>query len=81
MGHRIAPRVETDLDDIWVYVAQDSGSMDAATRLIDSITNRFHFLAGFPYAGRVRDRGFGVGTRSFPVGEFVTSIASIATTC
>lgn len=71
MAHRVAPRAETDLDDIWVYVAQDSGSMDIATRLIDSITDRFQFLAGFPHAGRVRDREFGAGTRSFPVGEYM----------
>ncbi len=45
--------------------------MDIATRLVDLITGRFVFLAGFPYAGRSRDRDFGVGMRSFPVGEYV----------
>ena len=38
MAHRVAPRAEADLDDIWLYVSKDSGSMDVATRLIDSIT-------------------------------------------
>ncbi len=71
MAHRVAPRAETDLDDIWLYVARDSGSMEVANRLIDSITDRFYFLAGFPQAGRSRDRDFGVGVRSFPVGEYV----------
>jgi toxin ParE1/3/4 len=71
MAHRVARRAEADLDDIWVYTAQESGSMDVATRLIDSITDRFYFLARFPYAGRLRDRDLGVGTRSFPVGEYV----------
>jgi toxin ParE1/3/4 len=42
-----------------------------ATRLIDSITNRFFFLATFPYLGRVRDEDFGAGSRSFVVGEYV----------
>jgi hypothetical protein len=28
----------------------ESGSMEVATRLIDSITERFFFLAAFPYA-------------------------------
>jgi toxin ParE1/3/4 len=71
MAHRVAPRAETDLDDIWLYVAKESGSMEVATRLIDSITDRFFFLVNFPYVGRARDRDFGIGTRSFPVGEYV----------
>ena len=71
MAHRVAPRAEADLDDIWLHVAKHSGSMETASRLIDSITGRFLFLAGFPYAGRARDTEFGIGTRSFPVGEYV----------
>jgi toxin ParE1/3/4 len=71
MAHRVAPRAEADLDDIWLYVARESGSMEVATRLVDSITDRFCFLTNFPHAGRSRDREFGVGTRSFPVGEYV----------
>jgi len=39
--------------------------MDVATRLIDSITGRFSFLATFPYAGRASDEDFGAGSRSF----------------
>lgn len=70
MAHRVAQRAETDLDDIWLYVAKQSGSMETATRLIDSITERFLFLASLPYAGRARDREFGIATRSFPVGEY-----------
>jgi plasmid stabilization system protein ParE len=27
MAHRVAPQAETDLDDIWLYVARESGSM------------------------------------------------------
>jgi hypothetical protein len=38
MAHRVAPQAGTDLDDIWLYVARESGSMDVATRLIDAIT-------------------------------------------
>jgi hypothetical protein len=29
MAHRVAPRAEADLDDIWLYVAKESGSMDS----------------------------------------------------
>ena len=50
MAHLVAPQAETDLDDIWFYVAVDSGSMDIASRLVDSITYKFFFLAGFPQA-------------------------------
>jgi plasmid stabilization system protein ParE len=71
MAHRVAPRAEADLDDIWLYVAKESASMDVATRLIDSITGRLSFLAAFPYVGRVRDEDFGTGTRSFVVGEYI----------
>jgi plasmid stabilization system protein ParE len=49
MAHRIAPEVECDLDDIWLYVATESGNMAVANRLVDSITDRFPLLAGFPY--------------------------------
>ncbi len=45
--------------------------MDVATRLIDSIANRFFLLATVPYAGRARDEDFGIGFRSFAVGEYV----------
>lgn len=55
-----------DLDDIWYYVAKESGSSDIANRLIDTITDRFFLLAGFPYLGRSRDEDFGVGCRTSP---------------
>jgi plasmid stabilization system protein ParE len=69
MAHRVAPRAELDLDDIWFYVAKESGSIEIANRLISSITDRFVLLASFPYMGRSRDEDFGLGCRSFAVGE------------
>ena len=36
MVHCVAPRAEADLDDIWYYVAKESGSIEIANRLIDS---------------------------------------------
>ena len=71
MPHRISPRAEADLDEIWLYIATESSSIEVADRLIDTITGNFLLLAGFPYAGRARDDGFGSGTRSFPTGEYV----------
>lgn len=48
MAHRVAPLAEVDLDDIWLRVAKESGSMDVATRLVDSITKRFFSSRPFP---------------------------------
>jgi toxin ParE1/3/4 len=71
MAHRLAPAVERDLDEIWYYVAKESGSIEIANSLIDTLTDRFLLLAGFPYLGRSREEEFGSGCRSFAVGEYV----------
>jgi toxin ParE1/3/4 len=71
MAHRVAPQAAADLDGIWYYVATESGSIEVANQLIDSITDRFSLLASHPYLGRARADDFGVGSRSFPVGEYV----------
>ncbi len=71
MAHRVAPQAAIDLDEIWYYVARESGSSEIATRLIDSITRRFVLLSAQPYLGRARDDEFGAGSRSFPVSEYV----------
>jgi toxin ParE1/3/4 len=71
MAHHVAPQAAADLDGIWYYVAVDSGSEEIADQLIDSITERFFLLAGHPYLGRQRDDDFGVGLRSFPIGDYV----------
>jgi len=71
MAHRVAPQAAADLDAIWYYVATESGSIEIANQLIDSITDRFFLLASHPYLGRARKDDFGVGCRSFPVGEYI----------
>ncbi len=71
MAHRIARRAATDLDEIWYYVARESASVETANRLIDSITGRFLLLASHSHLGRSRADDFGVGSRGFPVGEYV----------
>lgn len=70
MAPQRAPEVDFELDDIWYYTARESGSIEIADRLIDSITDRFLLLANHPYAGRVRD-DLRPGLRSFPVGQYV----------
>jgi toxin ParE1/3/4 len=71
MAHRVAPQAEAELDNIWYYVAKESGSIGIADRLIDSITERFYLLACHPHIGRRRDEDLRPGLRSFPVGEYV----------
>jgi toxin ParE1/3/4 len=71
MAHRLSPRAANDLDDIWIYVARESGSLEIANRLIDSITDRFVMLANHPHAGRQRNDDLGTSRRSFPVGEYL----------
>lgn len=71
MAHRVAPAATDDLDDIWIHIAKADSGMDVATRLVDAITDRFFFLASFPYLGRTRENDFGAGSRSFSVGEYV----------
>jgi toxin ParE1/3/4 len=71
MAHRRAVEADFDLDNVWYYVANNSGSTDVADRLINSITDRFFLLASYPHLGRARDEDLRVGLRSFPVGEYI----------
>ncbi len=48
MGHCRTPQADSDLDDIWYYVASKSGSLDIADRPIDSITDRFFLSPAIP---------------------------------
>jgi toxin ParE1/3/4 len=71
MGHRRTSQADSDLDDIWYYVASRGGSIDIADRFVDSITDRFFLLASHPNIGRARDEDLRPGLRSFPVGEYI----------
>ena len=71
MGHLRTRQADSDLDDIWYYVASKSGSADVADRLVDSITDRFFLLASHPNMGRARDEDLRPGLRSFPLGAYV----------
>ena len=75
MAHHISSLAEADLDDIWYYIATQSGSVEAADRLIDSLTRRF-LLANHPYIGRARDEDFGVGTRRLCGGQLRHSLSN-----
>jgi plasmid stabilization system protein ParE len=63
--------LEAELDAIWLRIAQESGSVDIANRVIDNITERFWLLAQHPFIGRRRDEDWRPGLRSFPAEEYV----------
>ncbi len=67
---RLSPEAETELDGIWVHLACESGSIEIATRVVDTIAARFWSLAQQPYMGRRRDDDLGPGLRSFPAGDY-----------
>jgi toxin ParE1/3/4 len=69
MAHRLSPEAETDLDEIWFYIASN-GSVEAADRLVDALTKRFFLLAAHTRAGRARDE-LAEGLRAFPVGDYL----------
>jgi len=71
MAHRVAPQAEAELDGLWYYGAKESGSIEIADRLIDSVTQRFLLLARNPCLGRRRDEELRPGLRSFAVGEYI----------
>ena len=71
MDFRVAPQAESDLDEIWYFLATQSSNIDVADRVIDSITARFALLARQPYIGRRRDEDLRPGVRSLVVGNYV----------
>ena len=79
MDFRVAPQAESDLDDIWYFLATQSSSIDVADRVVDSITARFELLTRQPYIGRRRDEDLRPGIRTFPVGDYVVAYRVDAT--
>ncbi len=62
------PQAETDLDNIWWYIAQDNP--DAADRFLDKIEERCQTLAQFPNIGISREELL-PSLRSFPIGKYL----------
>jgi toxin ParE1/3/4 len=55
MAYRLARDAEADLDEIWLHVAEDSGAIETAQKLIESIATTFDLLSEYPKMGRARD--------------------------
>jgi toxin ParE1/3/4 len=59
---------ETDLTEIWVYIATDNPA--AADRTILALQDAEDRLARLPHIGRTRDE-LSAGLRSWPVGAYL----------
>ncbi len=66
--YRISEAARSDLDEIWLYIAQDSP--DAADKFIRVLASRFPMLASMPKIGQQREE-LSARLRSFPVGNYV----------
>ena len=62
------PEAENDLEEIWLYIAQDHP--DNADKLLDEIEETCKKLVQFTNMGRNRDE-LHPGLRSFPVGKYL----------
>jgi plasmid stabilization system protein ParE len=51
-GFLLHPAADSDLDEIWEYVAEDN--IDAADRLLEEFHNAIGTLVSFPQSGHVR---------------------------
>ena len=65
---RVSDEARSDLDEIWLYIAQDNP--DAADKYIRAILARFRTLASMPLMGRERTE-LSPRFRSFSVGRHV----------
>jgi toxin ParE1/3/4 len=73
---RVSEMAQTDLDEIWFYIAQDN--FEAADRLIAGVVSRFPKLASMPELG-VRRNELAGNLRSFAVGNYVIFYRSVET--
>jgi toxin ParE1/3/4 len=51
----VSRQAKAEVDEIWSYVAVQSGSVDIADRVVDEITETFHQISKHPNIGRRRD--------------------------
>jgi toxin ParE1/3/4 len=69
MNHfRTSNLAEKDLEDIWVYLAQQNEIL--ADQKIAEILDKFPMLSQFPNMGKNRDE-LQIGLRSFPIKPYI----------
>jgi toxin ParE1/3/4 len=69
MRYRVTKDAERELDEIFAYWAKRA-SPEIASRLIDSIADRFWLLGNHPKSGRPCG-DLGVGVKCFPAGKYL----------
>jgi len=62
------PEAENDIEEIWLYIAQDNP--DNADRFLDEIEETSRKLVQLTSMGRNRDELY-PGLKSFPVGKYI----------
>ena len=70
MRIRLAPQARADLDAIWLYIAREGGGPAMATRVIDSIADKFGLFAKFPFIGGSLESELRPNVRTFPVNNY-----------
>jgi toxin ParE1/3/4 len=71
MRLRLSKNADADLDEIWLYLARETGSEDVATRAIGQISRSFDILLRFPHAGRGHGTAKHPDLRSYPCGDYL----------
>ena len=74
---QISRAAERDLDDVWQFIATESGNVNTALSVVTSITDAFALLAQLPGAGTLRAE-FGSEVHGFPVGNYIIYYLIIA---
>jgi plasmid stabilization system protein ParE len=71
MRIRLAPQARADLDEIWLYLAHESGNQAIATRVVNTITDSFKLFATFPHVGKSLEEEMHPNVRTFPVNNYL----------
>jgi toxin ParE1/3/4 len=71
MRIRLSLQARADLDAIWLYIAQESGSTKIATRAVDSIADKFGLFSKFPNIGKSHESELRPNVRTFPVNNYM----------
>jgi len=71
MRIRLAQQARSDLDAIWLYIAQESGSTDTATRVVSSIAEKFSLFARFPFLGKSLESHLRPNIRTFSADHYM----------
>ena len=67
-GYRFTPEAETDLFEIWSYIARDR--IDAADRVESAVCEACTFLAKAPHSGQARKHFTDLPVRFWTVQQF-----------